>query len=206
MSGTAPDTIDGLTDGLLEFIDALGFSQVDLLGWSMGGYVVQTATLLRPNLVRRLIVAGSGPGSVPGMPAAPDKVLQIAGKPVNDDEDFLYLFFPETDKARQAGLASLRHLDTRLAPSHATVDPKAVEAQLAAIRSFGTGVWDRLGQLTLPVLVANGSRDVMISAYASYAMSQRLPNAKVILYSDAGHGFLFQHAQEFGHEVLRFLR
>lgn len=205
-SGMTPNTIDGLADGLLEFIDALGLSQVDLLGWSMGGYVAQTATLLRPTLVRRLIVAGSGPGRFPGLPTAPDKVWQIASKPVNDDEDFLYLFFPETDTARQAGLASLRRLDTRLTVSHAEVSPKAVEAQLAALRSFGTVVWDRLGELTLPVLVANGAHDIMINSYASYAMSQRLPNAKVILYSDAGHSFLFQHAQEFGHDVLRFLR
>ncbi len=205
-SGTAPTTIDGLAEGLLEFVDALGLRQVDLLGWSMGGYVVQAATLKRPELVRRLIVAGSGPGKVPDMPAAPDKVWQLAGKPVNDDEDFLYLFFPETDEARKAGLASLRRLDTRLTDSHAAVAPEAVDAQRAAISSFGTSVWDRLGELTLPVLVANGAHDVMIHAFASYAMSQRLPNAKVILYSDAGHGFLFQHAEEFGHEVLRFLR
>jgi hypothetical protein len=89
------------------------------------------------------------------------------------DEDFLYLFFPETDTARQAGLASLRRLNTRLTASHAEVSPKAVQAQLAAIRSFGTGMWDRLGELTLPVLIANGPHDVMIDSYASYAMSQR---------------------------------
>ena len=83
--------------------------------------------------------------------------------------------------------------------------PEASEAQATAIGSYGTGVWDRLGELTQPVLVANGAHDVMVPAFASYAMSQRLPNAKVILYSDAGHGFLFQHADEFGHEVLRFL-
>jgi pimeloyl-ACP methyl ester carboxylesterase len=205
-SGTAPTTIDGLAQGLLEFVDALGLTQVDLLGWSMGGYVVQTATLLRPALVRRLVVTGSGPGRVPDMPAAPDKVSQITRKPVTDGDDALYLFFPETDEARQAGLASLRRLDTRLSESHADVAPEAVAAQRAAISSFGTGVWDQLGDLTLPVLVANGAHDVMIHAFASYAMSQRLPNAKVILYSDAGHAFLFQHAEEFGHEVLRFLR
>ncbi len=205
-SGTTPNTFDGLAEGLLEFIDALGLSQVDLLGWSIGGYVVQVATLLRPTLVRQLIVAGSGPGRFPGLPVAPEKVWQVASKPENSDEDFLYLFFPETDTARQAGLASLRRLNTRLTASHAEVSPQAVEAQLAAIRSFGTGVWDRLGELTLPVLIANGLHDVMIDAYASYAMAQRLPNAKVILYSDAGHGFLFQHPEEFGHDVLRFLR
>ncbi len=205
-SGTAPTTIDGLAQGLLEFIDALGLTEVDLLGWSMGGYVVQAATLKRPELVRRLVVAGSGPGRVPGMPAAPERVLQIMGKPASSEDDVLYLFFPETDEGRQAGLASLRRLDTRLSESHADVAPEAVAAQRAAISSFGTGVWDWLGELTLPVLVANGAHDVMISAFASYAMSQRLPNAKVILYSDAGHAFLFQHADDFGHEVLRFLR
>ena len=205
-TGTAPTTIGGLADGLLEFTDALGLKQVDLLGWSLGGIVVQAATLQRPGLVRRLIVAGSTPGGVPEMPATPDEVWEVALKPVNDDEDFLYLFFPETDDARQAGLASLRRLDTRLNDSQAIVEPETVKAQFAAAGGLGTEVWDRLHELTLPVLVANGAHDVMVSSYASYAMSQRLPNAKVILYSDAGHGFLFQHADEFGREVLSFLR
>ena len=204
-SGTAPATIDGLAEGLLEFVDALGLTQVDLLGWSMGGFVVQTAALARPGLVRRLIVAGSGPGSVPDMPATPEKVLQIMAKPDSDDDDVLYLFYPETDEARAAGLASLRRLDTRLSESHAEIGGDAAEAQLAAVTSFRSGVWDRLTELTLPVLVANGAHDVMISSYASYAMSQRLPHARVVLYSDAGHAFLFQHAEEFGGEVLRFL-
>ena len=116
--------------------------------------------------------------------------------------------FPKliSERGRIPGLASLRRLDTRLSESHADVAPEAVDAQRAAISSFGTGVWDRLPELTLPVLVANGAHDVMIHAFASYAMSQRLPNAKVILYSDAGHAFLFQHADDFGHEVVRFLR
>jgi pimeloyl-ACP methyl ester carboxylesterase len=204
-SGTAPATVQGLADGLLEFVDALGLTRVDLLGWSLGGYVVQAATLRRPALVRRLVVAASGPGRVPDMPARPDRVGQLMAAPDLGDEDFLYLFFPETDQARRTGLASLRRLDTRLTGSHAAVAPEVAGAQLDAIHSLGTGVWDRLGELTMPVLVANGAHDVMVPAFASYAMSQRLPNAKVVLYSDAGHGFLFQHPQEFGREVLRFL-
>ena len=102
-SGAPPDTIEGLAGGLLEFIDALGLTQVDLLGWSMGGYVVQVAALNRPELVRRLVVAGSGPGRVPDLPAQPAKVRQVAGHPVLDDDDFLYLFFPETGDGRRAG-------------------------------------------------------------------------------------------------------
>src|SRR5260370_31983294 len=205
-SGAPPDTIEGLAEGLLEFVGALGLTQVDLLGWSMGGYVVQVAALKRPQLVRRLIVAGSGPGRVPDLPAQPAKVGQVIGQPVLDDDDFLYSFFPQTGHARRAGLASLRRLDARLSRAHVEVASEAIAAQNAAFAAFWTGVWDRLGELTLPVLVANGGHDVMIHAYASYAMSQRLPNAKVILYSDAGHAFLFQHAGDFGHEVLNFLR
>jgi pimeloyl-ACP methyl ester carboxylesterase len=82
--------------------------------------------------------------------------------------------------------------------------PEAIEGQLAAATSW-SGLWDHLTELTLPVLIANGAHDVMIHAFASDAMSQRLPHAKVILYSDAGHGFLFQHPEEFGHDVLEFL-
>ena len=205
-AGAPPDTIEGLAEGLLEFAGALGLTQVDLLGWSMGGYVVQAAALNRPELVRRLIVAGSGPGRVPGLPAQPARVGQVIGKPVLGDDDFLYLFFPETGEGRRAGLASLRRLDARLTCAHVEVAAEAIAAQSAAFAAFGTGVWDRLGELTLPVLVANGAHDLLIHAYASYAMSQRLPNAKVILYSDAGHAFLFQHAGDFGHEVLNFLR
>src|SRR5262249_38697343 len=88
-TGTTPPTVTGMADGALEFIDALGLSTIDLLGWSMGGFIAQTVALARPGLVRRLVVAGSGPGRVPDMPAIPNKVLAIMGKQDSDDEDVL---------------------------------------------------------------------------------------------------------------------
>ncbi|MGC0379733.1 alpha/beta fold hydrolase [Streptomyces sp. SAI-229] len=203
-TGTPAGTIEEMVDGSLAFIHALALTEVDVLGWSMGGIVAQGVALAAPGLVRRLVVAGSSAGGVPDLPAPPPRTQQTVGKPVNGDEDFLYLFFPETEEARAAGLASLRRLDHRLKTSGAVVGPDAVRGQLHAISTF-EGFWERQEELTLPVLVANGAHDVMIHAYATYAMSQRLPNAKVILYSDAGHGFLFQHPEDFAHEVNRFL-
>jgi pimeloyl-ACP methyl ester carboxylesterase len=203
-TGTPPVTMDGLVQGALAFIGALGLTDLDVLGWSMGGIVAQGVALAAPQLVHRLVVSGSSPGGVPDLPAPPARVAQTTGKPDNGDEDFLYLFFPETDKARAAGLASLRRLDTRLTQSKAAVSAEAFRGQLAAIGGF-KGYWHRQQELTMPVLVANGAHDVMIHAYATYAMSQRLPDAKVILYSDAGHGVLFQHPEDFAHEVNRFL-
>jgi pimeloyl-ACP methyl ester carboxylesterase len=204
-TGTAPDTVEGLADGAIAFIRSLGLSQVDVLGWSMGGIVAQGVALRAPDLVRRLIVAGSSAGGVPDLPPPPAKVNEVLAHPENGDEDYLYLFFPETEEARAAGLASLRRIDSRLTESKARVQPETYRAQLTAIGGFA-GFWERQEELTLPVLVANGAHDVMIHSYATYAMSQRLPNAKIVLYSDAGHGFLFQHIDDFADEVDRFLR
>lgn len=203
-TGTPPSTIDELADGAVAFIRSLGLTEVDVLGWSLGGIVAQGVALHAPDLVRRLIVAGSTPAGVPDQPAPPPRVAEVLTHAVNDDEDYLYLFFPETDAARAAGRASLRRLDTRLSRSGAAVQDETYRAQLTAIGRFA-GYYERLGDLTLPVLVANGANDVMINSYASYAMSKKLPDAKVVLYSDAGHGFLFQHIDDFAHEVERFL-
>jgi pimeloyl-ACP methyl ester carboxylesterase len=207
-SGTPARTVAGMAQGLAELVESLGLPQVDVLGWSMGGFVSQRVALDRPDLVRRLIVASSSPGAVPGTPAPPAIVGQVAGKPVNDDADFLYMFFPETTAAREAGLASLRRLDTRLAASNASVALEAVGAQQASFGSWSReeGLWERLGELSLPVLVGSGGQDLLIHAFNAYSMAQRLPDAKIVIYSDAGHAFLFQHPADFAREILEFLR
>jgi len=207
--GAVPPDIAGAARQAAAFIDALGLRQIDALGWSMGGTVVQQLALDRPDLLRRLVLAGTGPGGVAEAPRAPDKVWQVAAKPVNDDEDFLYLFFTESAASRAAGIASLRRIDRRLAVSRAAVKPESWKNQAGAIAAWSIGqgaAYPRLAEIGAPVLVANGAHDVMISAYNSYAMVQRLPNAQLLLYSDAGHGFLFQVPEAFGRQVVEFLR
>jgi pimeloyl-ACP methyl ester carboxylesterase len=207
-TGSTPATVRGLAGGVAEFISALGLDRADLLGWSLGGYVVQDVALNYPGLVRRLVVAASGPGAVPGTPVPPARLWEAARRPVNDDSDFLYMFFPETPAGREAGLASLRRLDTRLSVSRADTTPGSVAAQTAALTGWGKGEdtsWERLGELQMPVLLGAGACDHMMHPFGVYSMAQRLPDAKVIFYTDSGHGFLFQHADDFGEEVLRFL-
>ncbi|GGT09295.1 MULTISPECIES: alpha/beta fold hydrolase [Streptomyces] len=203
-TGTPPASIDGLVEGALSFTRSLGLDEVDLLGWAMGGTVAQGMALAEPFLVRRLVLAGSSPGGIPRLPAQAVKVRQTLSKPVNDEEDFLYLFFPQTDPARAVGRASLGRLQRRLRASRTVVGPEAVRAQLVAVGTF-EGFWERQSELDLPVLLAHGVRDVVVHPYASYAMAQRLPDAKVIFYNDAGHGFLFQHPDDFAVEVDHFL-
>ncbi|MFJ9370803.1 alpha/beta fold hydrolase [Nocardia sp. NPDC101769] len=207
--GTARDSIPAMADAAAGFMAALGIARYDVLGWSMGGGVAQWLALKYPESVRRLVLAGCGPGAVPDAPKAPAKVWQVAGKDVNDDEDFLYLFYPETGEARAAGLASLRRLDRRLLASRSVVRVDAVKAQQAAIAAYASGVdsaLPHLSEITAPTLAANGIHDVMVSSYEAYVLAQRIPNAYLALYPHSGHAFHFQHAHLFGRHVREFLR
>jgi len=114
-TGEPPTTIGGLASGLLEFVKVMELGEVDLLGWSLGGIVVQAAALQAPEVIRRLIVAGNSPGGgVPGQPSPDPRVWEVALKEANDDEDFLYLFYPDTPTDRELGVASLRRIDQRV--------------------------------------------------------------------------------------------
>ncbi len=210
-TGEPHDSAEGIADGAAEFIEALGLTQVDLLGWSLGGIVAQHVALRRPGLVRRLVVAGSSPtGTVPQAPALDERVLNIMYKPDGGDEDdVLYLFYPETDAARASGREHFAHVSTRLAAGGPGISEKAAAGFLTAVGKLLEVPFDQvranLEAIKKPVLVANGVHDVMIPAVNSYVAVRHLDDAILVLYSDAGHAFLFQHAKAFVTEVTNFL-
>jgi pimeloyl-ACP methyl ester carboxylesterase len=207
-TGEVPTTMEGMAEAAVDFLTALGLERVDLLGWSVGGFVAQLVALNRPDLVRKLIVAGSGPGGVPGTPDLEQRVVEYMTAPETSEEGFLYLFFGFSDEAVRLGKESLARLETRLEKSKADVSAEQWSKQLQAIQRWagGTGsAWSRLEELKLPVLVANGSHDVMVDSGNSFAMAQKLSNARTVFYSDAGHAFLFQFPEEFGEVVHDFL-
>jgi pimeloyl-ACP methyl ester carboxylesterase len=209
-SGEPRDSVEGFAEGAIEFIEALGLPTVDLLGWSLGGIVAQEVARRRPELVRRLVVAGSAPGGqVPGTGELNEEVLHIMAKPEADADDLLYLFYPDTDSARAAGFEHLAKVSKRLAAGGPAVSEKAAMAQLAAIGQILSVPFDEvrsnLEAIKQPILYANGVHDVMIPALASYVAVQHLDSAILVLYSDAGHAFLFQHARAFATEVTNFL-
>ena len=209
-TGEPRDSVIEFAYGAIEFIDALGLAEVDLLGWSLGGIVAQAVAQERPGLVRRLVVAGSSPvGPVPGQPDMDQRVLSIMAKPDADVEDLLYLFYPETEAARSAGHDHLANVSTRLAVGGPQVSEQAALGQLQAVAKILAVPFDEvrssLESIKQPVLYANGVHDVMIPAVASYVAVQHLDSATLVLYSDAGHAFLFQHARAFATEVTNFL-
>jgi pimeloyl-ACP methyl ester carboxylesterase len=202
-------TTEEYAKGAIEFIEALGLTEVDLLGWSFGGVVAQAITVARPDLVRKLVVAGSGSGIAPNTPTMTERVLGIMAKPDADLEDMLYLFYPETEDARAKGNEHFDKVAAAMPEGAPVVSEAAAMGQLQAIMSSLTVPWDdvveRLRSIKQPVLYANGMQDVMIHAFASYSAVEHLPSAKLVLYSDAGHAFLFQHLEGFVRELKDFL-
>lgn len=207
-SGHSPNSIADMATHLIAFLDALGLAKIDLLGFSMGGFVAQQVTLDRPELVRRLILAGTGPQGGENMVAYAPEVTAQATIEIPTEESFLYLFFEPTATSQAAGRAFWQRRNVRLdqdTPSSLA----AMAAQAAAIGSWGTvpakDRYGRLQEILQPTLVVNGKHDLLVPTVNSYILQQHLPNATLILYPDSGHGAIFQFSEHFVREAQHFL-
>jgi pimeloyl-ACP methyl ester carboxylesterase len=205
-SGTAPLTVGEMAYDMIALIRALGFEQVDLLGFSLGGFVAQDVALKAPGLVRKMILTGTGPASGPGI----DKVgaiswpLIIKGLLTLRDPKF-YLFFTETANGRKAAKAFLNRLKERKTGRDKAPTPRAFLRQLKAIKAWGRQAPQNLGTIQIPVLIANGDNDIMVPTINSTDMARRIKGAELVIYPDAGHGGIFQYHAEFTPKALAFL-
>jgi pimeloyl-ACP methyl ester carboxylesterase len=207
-SGTVPTTFRDFGRDALAFIDALGLEEVDLLGFSIGGFTAQEVALQRPHLVRRLVLAGTGPQGGREMHGWQPTARAHAMKEVQGADDVLYLFFPPIEAAQAKGADFVRRIFTRTDGRDTTPTLAVRDAQAAAIVEWGIRDFDQLSRLDsirMPTLVANGDRDVMVPTVNSYLLAGHIPDARLSIYPEAGHGFLFQYPHEFAAEVNAFL-
>jgi len=206
--GVVPETVTAMARDALAFIDALGLKQIDLLGFSLGGYVAQELVLLRPRLVRRLVLAGTAPQGGPGLHRWSDDVYALATPDQPTAEDLLGLFFSNSEQSQARGVESLGRLFQREVDRDEPTDLATRDAQLAAITAWGIpdeSKLNRLAGITQPTLVANGDNDTMMHTQNSRLLAERLPNAQLQIYPDAGHGFLNQYPEQFAADVHSFL-
>ncbi len=207
-TGTTPDTIERMARDAVAFLAAMGFSQVDLLGFSIGSFVAQQIALIRPAVVRKLVLASSAPQGAAGMHGWAPEVIGAIGTPETSPQAYLEVFFTRSASSRQAGQETLRRMYARTEDRDQATTWATREAQYDAVCTWGIpdhALLQRLGAIDMPVFVANGDSDPMIRPHYSYLLAGLIPHAQLKIYPDSAHGFLFQHHAEFDADVEAFL-
>ncbi|MFD0269335.1 alpha/beta fold hydrolase [Streptomyces sp. NPDC127106] len=206
--GSTPHTVEQMAHDALAFLAATGLEQVDVLGFSLGSFVAQQIALTRPNVVRRLVLASSAPQGAAGMHGWAPEVIGAIGAPDSGAEEVLDVFYTPSPASRKAGEQSLQRMFARTEDRDVPTSWATREAQYDAVCAWGIpdhGLLQRLGCLELPVFVANGDSDPMILPHYTHLLAGLIPQARLKIYPDAAHGFLFQHHAEFAADVEAFL-
>jgi pimeloyl-ACP methyl ester carboxylesterase len=208
-SGEVPDSAEAMAANAAAFIKALGLAKVDVLGFSLGGFVAQALTLAFPDLVRRLVLVGTGPRGGQDMATLTREAQGVFGSTyANPDELWLGVLFTPSEASQAAGRAFLKRFRLRQQDRDPEVSETVAPAQIEAIGKWGApraGAFDYLRSITQPTLVINGSNDVIIYTVNSFILQQNLPNAQLILYPDSNHGSQYQYPALFVADVTRFL-
>jgi pimeloyl-ACP methyl ester carboxylesterase len=208
-NGSTQGTYREMADGAVEFLRALRYARVDVLGFSIGGHIAQELLFHHGGLIRKAILASTMPQGGKGLTNSRPEVVTLATKPVIELTDFLTLFFKQSSVSQRLGRAyierrKMRSLDVEPATSAQTMEAQGKARKAWAEMDESQGL-EKLKRVTQPVLVANGSNDVMLPTEQSFSLYQNLPNAQLILYPDSGHGFLFQYPELVAEHIHIFL-
>jgi pimeloyl-ACP methyl ester carboxylesterase len=207
-TGITPTTIRQMALDAIAFLDAMDLAQVDILGFSIGSFVAQEIALIRPAILRRLILASSAPQGAAGMHGWAPEVIGAVGTPALNPDGYLGVFFTRGEASRQAGVETLGRLTARTGDRDQPTSWQTRQAQYDAVCTWGIpdhGLLQRVSAIEMPVLIANGDSDPMILPHYSYLLAGLVPQAQVKIYPDSAHGFLFQHHAAFARDVDSFL-
>ena len=206
--GNVAHTIAETAVSSLRFLDAMNLDLVDVLGFSIGSFVAQEIALTRPSVVNRVILASAAPKGGPDMHGWAPDVIGAVGKPETSPEEYVSVFFAPSEASKKAGGEALGRMYARQENRDTQTSWDCRLAQYDAVCEWGLpnhSFLERVGAIEAPVFVANGDSDPMILPRYSYLLVGLLPNARLKIYPDAAHGFLFQHHSEFASDVSEFL-
>ncbi|MBB5635076.1 pimeloyl-ACP methyl ester carboxylesterase [Pedobacter cryoconitis] len=205
-SGKTPDKIDDMAKDAVIFIKALGYSKVNLLGFSMGGFITQRIILTEPELVNRVILTGTGPKGSEGLSELGSTLTKIST--LSPDEQLLYLLFSHSVAGRELGQQSLQRIHKRTVDRDPETTQQSNGAQVTAVLNWAepaTHTLEDLKTITQPVLIVEGRFDVLVPVVNSFSLYQNIPNSRLYLFPEAGHGSIFQEPARFLDQAKDFL-
>ena len=205
-TGEPAQSIEQMADDAISFIQAKGFKKVDLFGFSMGGMISQEIVLKQPQLIRKMILSGTGPAGGTGISTVGRiSNWDLVRGMVTRQDPKVYLFFTRTDNGKAAAKDFVQRINERTENRDKEITISANRSQLKALKKWGNKTPADLSVVQQPVLIANGDHDRMVPTVNTYDLAKRLPNSTLIIYPDAGHGGVFQFHQDFVKQSLAFL-
>lgn len=205
-TGRVPDSVEAMADDAYSFIKALGFRQIDIFSFSLGGMVAQALVVKHPELVRKLILTGTGPkGGKDIDKVAGPTYYDIIRAALTRSDPKEFLFFNRNTAGKAAGKAFVKRLEERTQDRDAPMKIKGFQTQLKAIKKWGRGTPDDLSTITQPTLIANGDNDRMVPTALSNDLHRRIAGSELIIYPDSGHGGIFQFHDQFAPVAVEFL-
>jgi len=205
-TGSVPDSIEAMTDDAVTFIKALGFDQVDIFSFSLGGMIAQALVVKHPGLVRKLVLTGTGPAGgkdIDKVAATTYYDMLRAALTRSDPKEFL--FFNRNAAGKPAARAFVERLKERTVDLDAPIAVKAFQTQLKAIKKWGRSAPADLSKITQPTLIANGDNDRMVPSVLSEDLHRRIKGSELVIYPDSGHGGIFQFHDKFAPVAVAFL-
>ena len=205
-SGKVPDSVEAMADDAYAFIKALGFDQIDVFSFSLGGMVAQDLTVKHPDLVRRLVLTGTGPrGGKDIDKVAGTTYWDILRATLTRSDPKEFLFFNRNATGKPAAKAFVKRLEERTEDRDAKIKTQAFQTQLKAIKKYGRSTPSDLSKLTQPTLIANGDNDRMVPSVLSEDLHRRIAGSELVIYPDSGHGGIFQFHEQFAPVAVEFL-
>jgi pimeloyl-ACP methyl ester carboxylesterase len=205
-TGEVADSVEAMADDAYTFITALGFDTIDVFSFSLGGMVAQALVVKHPELVRKLVLTGTGPAGGKDI----DKVAGVTYWDIlratltrSDPKEFL--FFNRNATGKPAGKAFVKRLQERTVDRDAPATVKVLQTQLTAIKKWGRSAPADLSKLTQPTLIANGDNDRMVPSVLSEDLHRRIAGSELVIYPDSGHGGIFQFHDKFAPIAVEFL-
>lgn len=205
-TGKVPHSIEAMADDAYTFIKSLGFDKIDVFSFSLGGMIAQDLALKHPDLVRKLVLTGTGPRGGKGI----DKVVgttywDILRATLRRSDPKEFLFFNRNTTGKAAAKAFIDRLQERTVNRDKPISTRAFQTQLKAIQAFGRSAPSDLSTLTHPTLIANGDNDRMVPSLLSLDLHRRIKGSELTIYPDSGHGGIFQYYAKFAPAAVEFL-
>jgi pimeloyl-ACP methyl ester carboxylesterase len=199
-----PYTIEELADDAASVLDARGLERADVYGHSMGGFIALTLALRRPDLVRSLVLVGTGPGGHEHEPLPPETLeiwLSVVGLPL---EEAIRRTFPTSFTPDWPAEHHDEYEEWLAARVDPPTPPECWWAQFTGSRAFvEQGV--PVEQVSVPALIVHGELDRVIPVGNGRLLSVRMPNAELVMLPGQAHVPMLEQPAPFAELVCNFL-